>query len=204
MSKVTSLAKFTLAFVALAAGISFIVGSLMGGGYSRSEYAKGSNNDPRSVLVRSILIESESPSVLPPELPAAGNAIDEQSFEALLQAARGPQDADKPAIRSPSVLVQHAETAIISIHVAGRVFEAKISPRVIETKHGEVIRVAIEIDRTDATSSGAERTVAFRTIYTTAPGGSMVMDLAGLGLPGSQAVLAIQTELIDPSPTPPN
>jgi len=205
MSKAINLAKLTLAFVIIAGGLSLILGSLMGGGLGRSsDYAKGVNNDARSILVRTALIEADAGASMPADLPAPGLPIDDRTFESLQLAARGPQAPDAPSVCAPAVLVQHAEAAIISISVAGQQFNATIAPRVIDTKHGPVLRVAIEIDRLDTDSSGAERKTAFKTVYTTAPGASIVLDLAGLGAPGSQAVLALHTSLIDPTPTPSN
>lgn len=204
MSKAINLAKLTLAFVIIAGGLSLVIGSLMGGGFSRSDYAKGTNNDPRSILVRTVLIESDDSNAMPADLPPAGSVIAGPKFESLQAAARAPKANEGLSVRAPAVLVQHEESAIIAIAVAGRTFNAIISPNVIDTKQGPVLRIAIEIDRSDADSAGAERDMAFKTVYTTAPGGSIVLDLAGLGVPGSHAVLAINATLIDPTPRPTN
>ncbi len=204
MSKVTTLARFMLAFLIIAGGLSIIIGSLMGGGFSSraSEYVKGNNNDPRSILIRAVLIDAENGVPLPSGLPVSGRPIAAADFESLQKAARTEQASDGPAIRAPAVLVQHAETAAISIDLADRSFEAMFAPRVIDTEHGPVLRVAIDVAQSVADSSGAERQRVFQTAYTSAPGGSVVFDLAGLGRPGDQAVLALHTELVDPTPPP--
>ena len=70
----------------------------------------------------------------------------------------------------------------------------------IETKHGDVLRVAMQLQRTDEDTSATPREMTFSTAYTSAPGGMMVLDLAGIGEAGSRAVLALRTTLIDPTP----
>ncbi|MEM9374311.1 MAG: hypothetical protein AAGA55_11785 [Planctomycetota bacterium] len=198
MSRAFSHAKATFAFLIIAGGLSIIIGTLMGGGYGRSGPAV--NDDPRSILVRVLLVESDVPGTMPAELPPAGQRIGDDALETLQRAAREPLVPDSFRIRAPTVLVQHAESATISVDVAGRQFGVIISPRVIKVRDGHVLRVAIEMERSDAASSGAPRTAVFQTAYTTDSGGSVVLDLAGLGVPGSQAVMALYTELIDPSP----
>ncbi len=203
MSKAIPLAKFTLAFVIIAGGFSFIVGSLMGGGsFSRSyDAAKGINNDPRSILVQSVLIETEPGTMQPAALPMPGESMNDNAFRELMTEADSLRTNNAAHVRTPTMLVQHAESGQISIKLGDRTFDAAVSPSVIEIKDKYVLRVAIEIRRNETDSSDTPRELVFTTAYTTAPGGAIVMDLADLGVPGSRAILAIRTSLINPKPT---
>ncbi len=204
MSKAISIAKFTLAFVVIAAGFSFIIGSLMGGGLSkRYDEMKGVNDDPRSILVQAVLIETESVA-RPTFLPAPGAQLSDTAFSGLVSEAQGLRAAGNAQVRTPAMLVQHAESGSVSIKLGDRTFEAAVSPRVIDTKTGPVLRVALQIRRVDADSSATPRELGFTTAYTSAPGGAVVLDLAGMGLPEIRAVLALRTTLIDPTPTDAN
>lgn len=203
MSKAINIAKFTLALVIIAGGFSIIIGSLMGGGYSRSyDELKGINKDPRSVLVQAVLIETDT--VEPVALPAPGAQLTDTDFAGLITEAGNLRSSGVARIRTPAMLVQHAETGSISVILGDRTFDASVSPSVIDTKHGPVLRVAIQIQRADTDSSAAPRELSFATAYTAAPGSAMVLDLADLGLEGSRAVLALRTTLIDPTPVSSN
>lgn len=205
MSKVTNIAKFTLAFVIIVGGFSFIIGSLMGGGFSRGyDELKGINNDPRSIMVQAVLIETDSNTAQPSALPSPGTQLSDTAFAGLLTEAEQLRIDGTARVRTPAMLVQHAETGSISVKLGDRTFDAAVSPSVIDTKHGAVLRVAIQILRTDADSSATPRELTFATAYTTAPGNTVVLDLADLGLPGTRAVLALRTTLIDPTPAATN
>lgn len=200
MSKAITLAKFTLAFVIIAGGFSFIIGSLMGGGsFSRSyDAAKGINNDPRSILVQSVLIETEQGSLQQAAFPMPGESMDDDAFRELMTEADALRTSGTARVRTPAMLVQHAESGQISVKLGDRTFDAAISPSVIEIKDKYVLRVALEIRRNETDSSDTTRELVFTTAYTTAPGGAIVMDLADLGIPGSRAILAIRTSLVLP------
>lgn len=201
MSKVINIAKLTLAFVIIAGGFSIIIGSLMGGGSSRGYDAlKGINNDPRSVFVQAILVEADANTVGTGLFPAPGAELTDSAFTSLLSEADSVRAEKGMHVRAPALLIQHAETGSLTVQVGDRIFSADVSPRVIDTKHGPVLRIAIQIQRTDVDSSDASRKLEFSTAYTTAPGNTVVLDLAGLGLPGTRAVLAVRTVLSDPSP----
>ena len=201
MSKAITLAKFTLVFVIIAGGFSLIIGSLMGGGMSRGYDAlKGLNTDPRSIFVQAVLIETNANTVQPAALPAPGVQLTDAAFTDLLTQADRLRGEDGARIRTPALLVQHAETGSITIKLSDRTFDAVVSPSVIDTKHGPVLRVAIQIQRTDTDSAATPRELTFATAYTTAPGNTVVLDLADLGLPGTRAVLALRTTLIDHTP----
>ena len=197
MTRLTTLAKGTAAFLVLAIGVSFIVGSLMGGGFSSrvEEYTKGVNNDPRSILVQAVLIESDQPLTL----PAPGSTLDARGFDKHLADAAG-LDPAAARVRTPSILVQHDETGSLVVKLGDRVFNAAVAPRVIDTKAGPVLRVALTIERSETDSSNAARILTFATAYTAAPGAAVVLSLADLGMPGSTASLALRTTLIDPTP----
>lgn len=205
MACLVTIAKGMAAFLIVAVGGSFIIGSLMGGGFSKGyDELKGVNNDPRSVLVQAVLIEADGPipstSPFDAGLPAPGETLDQAAFNELLSTADALRTGDAASVRTPAMLVQHRESGTISIKVGARVFDASISPSVLDTKTGPVLRVALHISRTDADSSDTSRTLSFTTAYTAAPGGAVVLDLADLGEPGTRAVLAIRTTLIDPTP----
>ena len=200
MSKAITLAKFTLAFVIIAGGFSFIIGSLMGGGsFSRSyDAGKGINDDPRSILVQSVLIETEQGSLQQAAFPMPGESMDDDAFRELMTEADALRTSGTAHVRTPAMLVQHAESGQISVKLGDRTFDAAISPSVIEIKDKYVLRVALEIRRNETDSSDTTRELVFTTAYTTAPGGAIVMDLADLGIPGSRAILAIRTSLVLP------
>jgi hypothetical protein len=201
MSKVINIAKFTFAFVVIAGGFSIIIGSLMGGGASRSyDKMRGVNSDPRSVLVQAVLIETDAQGVASIELPAAGAQLSDAAFAELLSDAGNLRDSGEARVRTPAILVQHEESGGVTVKLGDRVFNADISPSVIDTKHGPVLRVALQINRIDSDSSATPRELSFATAYTTAPGSTVVLDLAGLGLDESRAVLALRTSLSDPTP----
>jgi hypothetical protein len=203
MSKAISLAKFTLAFVIIAGGFSFIIGSLMGGGISRSYDAiKGINNDPRSILVQAVLIESDQTSAPIASLPMPGETMDDNAFRALMTQADGLRSSGGAHVRTPAMLVQHAESGHLSVKLGDQTFDAAISPSVIEIKDKYVLRVALEISHAGVDSSQTPSELVFTTAYTTAPGGAIVMDLGDLGAPGSRALLALRTSMINPRPTP--
>lgn len=203
MSKAIPLAKFTLAFVIIAGGFSFIIGSLMGGGISRSYDAiKGINNDPRSILVQAVLIESDQTSAPIASLPMPGETMDDNAFRALMTQADGLRSSGGAHVRTPAMLVQHAESGHLSVKLGDRTFNAAISPSVIEIKDKYVLRVALEISHAGVDSSQTPSELVFTTAYTTAPGGAIVMDLGDLGAPGSRALLALRTSMINPRPTP--
>ncbi len=205
MSKVTNLAKFTLAFVIIVGGFSFIIGSLMGGGFSRGyDEIKGINNDPRSIMVQAVLIETDSNNAQPGALPSPGTHLSDAEFTGLLTEADRLRVTGAARVRTPAMLVQHAETGSISIKLGDRTFDAAVSPSVIDTKRGAVLRVAIQIQCIDADSAATPRELTFTTAYTTAPGGTVVLDLADLGLPGTRAVIALRTALSDPTPAASN
>jgi hypothetical protein len=201
MARLITLAKGTAAFLIVAVGGSFIIGSLMGGGFSRSyDELKGLNTDPRSVLVQGVLIEVDSAAAQPAALPAPGSALTDAAFNGLLAEADRLRAGGAARVRTPAVLVQHAETGSITVKLGDRTFDAAISPSVIDTKHGPVLRVAIHIQRIDTDSADTPRELTFATAYTAAPGGAVVLDLAELGLPGTRAVLALRTTMSDPTP----
>ena len=205
MSKAINIAKFTFAFVVIAGSVSLIIGSLMGGGFSsRYNELKGINDDPRSIFVQAILIESENIVAEPIDFPEHGTQLTNSAFNDLLEEAGRLRAGDSALIRTPSMLVQHSETGSVSVTLGDQSFDAAVSPSVIDTKHGPVLRVAIEIRRTDTDSAATPREMVFATAYTAAPGSAMVLDLAGLGLPGTRSVLALHTTLIDPTPVASN
>ncbi len=205
MSKAATIAKLTLAFVVIAAGFSFIIGSLMGGGYSRAyDELKGINSDPRSILVQAVLIETDAGAATPAALPLPGERLTGTAFTELLTEAHALGTNEGARVPTPALLVQHAETGSLSLKLGDRTFDAAVSPSVIDTKHGPVLRVAIEIQRTDTGSDATPRSLSFATAYTAAPGGAVVLDLADLGLAGSHAMLALRTTLCDPTPAEAN
>lgn len=205
MARLITLAKGTAAFLIVAVGGSIIFGILMGGGFSRSyDELKGLNTDPRSILVQGVLIEVDSaaaqPAAQPAALPAPGSALTDAAFNGLLAEADRLRAGGAARVRTPAMLVQHAETGSITVKLGDRTFDAAVSPSVIDTKHGPVLRVAIHIQRIDTDSADTPRELTFATAYTAAPGGAVVLDLADLGLPGTRAVLALRTTMSDPTP----
>ena len=205
MPRTLSIAKYTLAFMVIAVGFAITFGTLMGGGSSRAyDSVKSINTDPRSILVQSILIETDAATAKPSALPMPGEQLSEAEFIDLLTEADRLRSVENTSIRTPAMLVQHAETGHITVRLGDRVFDAVISPRVIDTKRGAVLRVAIQLQRTDTDSSSTPRALTFETAYTAAPGGTVVLDLADIGLPASRAMLAIRTTLLDPTPTETN
>lgn len=205
MSKAVNIAKLTLAFVIIAGGFSIIIGTLMGGGSSRGySEMKAINKDPRSIYVQAVLVELDANTTNPLSLPAPGAVLTESAFNNLLSEAGRVRGTDSARVRTPGLLVQHGESGTLSVEVGERVFHADVSPSVIDTKHGPVLRVAIQIKRIELDSSETLHKLDFATAYTAAPGNSVVLDLAGLGLPGARAVLALRTSLIDPTPTASN
>ncbi|MFG0312892.1 MAG: hypothetical protein ACF8LL_01710 [Phycisphaerales bacterium] len=203
MSKAIPLAKFTLAFVIIAGGFSFIIGSLMGGGLSRSyDAVKGINNDPRSILVQAVLIESDQSSAPIASLPMPGESLSDAAFNELMSEADALRTNGGMRVRTPAMLVQHKESGHLSVKLGDRTFTAAVSPSVIEIKDKYVLRVALEISHAGVDSSQIPSELVFTTAYTTAPGGAIVMDLGDLGAPGSRALLAMRTSLINPRPTP--
>lgn len=205
MSKAINIAKFTLAFVIIAVGFSIIIGSLMGGGSSRSySDLKSINKDPRSILVQAILIETDANTAQPIAIPAPGTQLTDSAFAILFADVDSLRTAVDARVRTPALLVQHAETGSITIKLGDRIFDAALSPSVIDTKKGPVLRVAVQIQRMDSDSSATPRELTFATAYTAAPGSAVVLDLADLGLSGSRSVIALRTTLIDPTPTDTN
>ena len=205
MSKAINIAKLTLAFVVIAGGLSIIIGSLMGGGSSRGyDKLQGINNDPRSIFVQSVLIETDAITAQLAALPSPGTELTNKDFADLLSIGDRLRDTEGARIRTPALLVQHRETGIVTVKLGDRSFDAEISPSVIDTKHGPVLRVAIRIRSTDTDSAATPRELTFSTAYTAAPGNAVVLDLADLGLPGTRAVLALRTTLIDPTPSAAN
>lgn len=201
MSKSINIARFTLAFIIIAGGFSFIVGSMMGGGSSRVyDSVKGVNNDPRSILVEAVLLQVGSDSSMTYELPEAGVRLTDGAFEELVSEAMSVGMDSGVRVRTPAMLVQHGESGSITLKIGERYFEMDVTPRVIDLKHGSVMRVAMEINSMDTDSSAAKRELAFATAYTAAPGGVTVLDLAGFGEPGTRAVLGLRTTLSDPTP----
>ncbi len=202
MSKVINIAKFTFAFVVIAGGFSIIIGSLMGGGASRSyDKIRGINSDPRSILVQAVLIETDAGVGGDLEMPSAGSRLSDSGFQELLSDADELRDSGAARVRTPAILVQHGESGGITVRIGDRVFDTDVSPSVIDTKHGPVMRVALQIHRADTDSSAAPSELSFTTAFTSAPGGTVVLDLAGLGMEESRAILALRTSLSDPTPT---
>lgn len=203
MARLITLAKGTLAFLVVAVGGSIIIGTLMGGGFSsRSDSVKSVNDDPRSVLVQAVFVEADQAAGAAPELPAPGQSLDQAAFAALLAGAERLRAADAARVRTPAMLVQHRESGTVSVKLGNQTFDAAISPSVIDTKQGPVLRVALRLQRADTDSADTARHLLFETAYTAAPGAAMVLDLADLGAPGTRAVLALRTTLIDPTPAP--
>lgn len=205
MARLITIAKGMAAFLVVAVGGSFIIGSLMGGGFSKGyDEMRGVNTDPRSVLVQAVLIEADQPipsaSPFDTGLSAPGQTLDEAAFRDLITRADGLRTGDAARVRTPAMLVQHRESGTISIKLGNRSFNAAVSPSVIDTKTGPVLRVALEINRADTDSSDTARSLSFTTAYTAAPGGAVVLDLTDLGGPGGRAVLAVRTTLVDPTP----
>jgi hypothetical protein len=77
---------------------------------------------------------------------------------------------------------------------------AAFSPHVIDTKHGHVLRDAMQVLREDADSADTARSLTCETADTAAPRSAMVLDLAGMGDAGTNARLALRTSLIEPTP----
>jgi len=205
MSKTINIAKLTLAFVIIAGGFSLIIGSLMGGGVSSSyDKMKGINNDPRSIFVQAVLIETDANSTQPVSLPTPGAPLTDSVFNSLLSEADSFRATGDARILTPALLVQHAESGIITIKLGDRTFNLDVSPSVIDTKHGSVLRVVIQIQRFEMDSSETPRELNFATAYTAASGNTVVLDLAGLGLPGTRSVLALRTTINDPTPVATN
>jgi hypothetical protein len=204
MARLITLAKGTLAFLIVAVGGSIIIGTLMGGGFSKGyDEMRGVNTDPRSVLVQAVFVEADraaGSAADHPELPAPGQSLDQAAFAALLAGAERLRAADAARVRTPAMLVQHRESGTVSVKLGNQTFDAAISPSVIDTKHGPVLRVALRLQRADTGSAQAARHLTFETAYTAAPGAAMVLDLADLGAPGTRAILALRTTLIDPTP----
>ncbi len=201
MSKAVNLAKLTFAFVVIAGGFSIILGSLMGGGLSSSyDRVKGHNNDPRSIFVQAILLETNGAPAESITLPNPGQQLNNTAFATLLDTANELRDSENARVKTPSMLIQHRETGSINITLGNRTFDATISPSVIDTKQGPVLRAAIQIQRIDTDSFAEEHELTFTTAFTSAPGSAVVLDLADLGLQGTRSVLALHTTLIDPTP----
>ncbi len=202
MARLITLAKGTIAFLIVAVGGSFIIGTLMGGGFSKGyDEMRGVNTDPRSVLVQAIFVEADR-ATGQAELPAPGQSLDDAAFAALLAGAERLRAADAARVRTPAMLVQHRESGSVSVKLGNQTFDAAISPSVIDTRQGPVLRVALRLQRAETGSGQAARHLTFETAYTAAPGAAMVLDLADLGAPGTRAVLALRTSLVDPTPTP--
>ncbi|MDF1808791.1 MAG: hypothetical protein P1U42_03755 [Phycisphaerales bacterium] len=205
MSKAITIAKFTLVFVVIAGGFALIFGTLMGGGLSRSyDELKGINNDPRSIFVQSILIETDTNDEQLVALPALSTQMSGTEFSKLFDEVSRARSGNGAHIRTPALLVQHSETGSISVKLGDHTFNTAVSPSVIDTKHGPVLRVAIQVQRSDLDSATTTQELAFETAYTAAPGSAILLDLADLGLAGTHAVLALRTTLVDPTPTSSN
>lgn len=202
MSKAVNLAKLTFAFVVIAGGFSIILGSLMGGGLSSSyDRVKGHNNDPRSIFVQAILVETDGMPADALALPKPGAQLSNSAFAGFLEDANELRATESARIKTPSMLIQHGETGSINVTFGDHSFDATVSPSVIDTKHGSVLRVAIQIQRIDSDSAATQQELTFTTAFTSAPGSAVVLDLADLGLPNTRSVLALHTTLIDPTPT---
>jgi hypothetical protein len=191
MARLFTLAKGTVAFLIVAVGVSVIIGSLMGGGFSRlNEYAS-LNDDPRSVLVHAVLVDGDAVGGT-----AGGVTLDAAAFRALMERA-GTMESGV-MVRSPAMLVQHGETGTVQVTDGVKTFAAGFSPHVIKTRTGPVIRLAVEIKQ--AETGEAARALEFATAYTAKPGATVVLDLAGMGADGNGLRLALRTELMDPAP----
>lgn len=202
MSKLINLAKFTVAFLVIAVGFSLIFGTLMGGGSARGyDAAKRLNDDPRSIFVQTVLIESDAGIIQPDAITSPSVQLTETAFSDMLDAAEQLRSVEGARVRTPAMLIQHAESGTLAIRLGDRVFEADLSPSVIDTKKGPVLRVALSISRTDTDSSATARALSFSTAFTSAPGAVVVLDLADLGIEGTRATLALRTTLHDPTPT---
>ncbi len=205
MSNMFTIAKFTLAFVVIAVGLSLIAGTLIGGGSSRGYDAmKAVNKDPRSIYVQAVLIETGADISQDVSLPSPDSKLSDAEFDSLVSQARSVRGVDGVQVKTPAMLVQHGESGNITVQVGDRSFDASVSPRVIDTKRGAVLRIALQIQREDTDSSSAPRELKFSTAFTSAPGSVVVFDLAGLGIESSRAVLALRTTLIDPTPVASN
>jgi hypothetical protein len=202
MSKVINIAKYTAAFLVIAVGFSLIFGTLMGGGSSRGyDAAKRLNDDPRSIFVQTVLIETDASVPIPDGISRANEQLSEQDFAAMLESVSQLRGVEGARVRTPAMLIQHAESGALSVRLGDRVFDAELSPSVIDTKKGPVLRIALQIRRADSDSSSSQRALSFSTAFTTAPGGAIVLDLADLGIEGTHALLALRTTLLDPTPT---
>lgn len=201
MSKAINLAKLTFAFVIIAGGFSIILGSLMGGGLSSSyDRVKGHNNDPRSIFVQAVLVETDGVPAQALKLPNPGAQMNNAAFNNFLENSDELRETGNARIKSPSMLIQHRETGSLNITLGDRIFDTTISPSIIDTKHGPVLRVAIQIQRIDTDSAATPQDLTFTTAFTSAPGSAVVLDLADLGLPNTRSMLALHTTLIDPTP----
>lgn len=202
MSKAVNIAKLTFAFVIIAGGFSFILGSLMGGGLSSSyDRVKGHNNDPRSIFVQAVLVETDGVPSQALALPKPGTQLTNSAFANFFEDTNELRATENARVKTPSMLIQHKETGSINVTFGDRTFDATVSPSVIDTKRGPVLRVAIQIQRIDTDSAATQQELTFTTAFTSAPGSAVVLDLADLGLPGTRSVLALHTTLIDPTPT---
>ncbi len=202
MTKTWKIAKFTLAFVIIAGGFSLIIGSLMGGGVSRGyDKIMGVNTDPRSILVQSVLIDAQSGALGSMDIPEPGSMLNESSFNKLVSQSNLLRSADGAHVRTPSILIQHKETGTLYVTHQDQRFFTVLSPSVIDTKYGPVLRIALSVHRSESEEGSDDyQEFEFSTAYTSAPGGAVVFDLADLGVPGSRAMLAVRTSLIDPTP----
>jgi hypothetical protein len=192
----TRVAKAVGLCVLIALGGGLIAGLMMGGGYSGS--SNRFNDDPRSVLVETIIVEYEASAgtawaeVLGPSR-AARTELDARAFGEFVAQTRAAAAKGEAVVRMPSAIVQHNEQGKLLVKGPHGEFAMNLAPRVLKN---DVLRIAIETQWDAQSSSGDPRRVELSTSFTSDGSGGVVLDLAGAGRDGGGIILAIRPTLL--------
>jgi len=194
--------KRTVRGIALLFGVGVGAGAvfmtLSGGGYPSGP---SKNDDPRSVLVESVIVSYDAGADL--GLPVGAGTgtrarLSGSAFEEFVAAVSAAGASEGVSVRSPGAIIQHEERGSIQIETPGGSFEVTMAPMVLEEG---VIRLAIDASWAGEHAGGDGRSVGFSTVFTSA-GGGVVLDLSGVSgsdLDGGGLVVAMRPELIDPT-----
>ena len=183
-----------------------VIGSItIGGGYSSSR--SGTNQDPRSVAIELVWLERSDPTSQAQQLPpAANNPAEAQAiqlamqrnpnltgpmFDILEQRAEQLRGQEGVSVRTPSLLIQHNESAAVTTERGADNVTLTIQPSVLKNN---TVQLSLEI----RSESGAD-SFSLETAFTLGSGGAIVLqDLRGAGPNQADTMLAVRTRVIEP------
>ena len=171
----------------------------LGGGYRSGPQV---NDDPRSVALEVLIVDRPDPDAPAQRLFSAPGSTGEnaptldpvlttQAFDSLVARATQIRTAQGVRVRTPTLLIQHNETAECKAALGKDTLTLSLTPTVLKN---DVIRLAI-----DHTESVGDCSRAVSTAMTLTPGAALVLhDLTGPAPDSGSTTIAIRARLIEP------